>query len=241
METPPPASTLWAGLVRSSAHGPLPVLLLVLTAATGVIDAVSLLALGRVFVANMTGNVVFLGMALANAPGFSLAASLAALAGFLLGGFAGGGVVRRRGGHRGRLLRDMAAAELVLVAAALVLTAITPTAAVVAVVVAALLAIAMGLQNTAARQLAVPDLTTTVLTMTLTGIAADIGGGGSATIARRALAVLTMFVGALVGALLVLQAPLEWALALVVLLLGVVVLVAFLRSRQTEKWHTHRR
>ena len=92
METSPPASPLWAGLVRSSAHGPLPVLLLVLTAATGVVDAVSLLALGRVFVANMTGNVVFLGMALANAPGFSLAASLAALAGFLLGAFAGGAV-----------------------------------------------------------------------------------------------------------------------------------------------------
>ena len=74
--------------------------------------------------------------------------------------------------------------------------------------VAALLAIAMGLQNTAARQLAVPDLTTTVLTMTLTGIAADIRGGGSATIARRVLAVLTMFAGALVGALLVVHAPL---------------------------------
>jgi len=241
METSPPASALWAGLVRSSAHGPLPVLLLVLTAATGVIDAVSLLALGRVFVANMTGNVVFLGMALANAPGFSLAASLAALAGFLLGAFAGGAVVRRRGGHRGRLLRDLGAAELVLVAAALVLTAMTPTGAVVTAVIAALLATAMGLQNTAARHLAVPDLTTTVLTMTLTGIAADVGGSGSATIARRVLAVFTMFAGALVGALLVLHAPLEWALALVVLMLGVVVLVAFLRSRHTEEWHTHRR
>ena len=240
METPPPASPLWAGLVRSSAHGPLPVLLLVLTAATGVIDAVSLLALGRVFVANMTGNVVFLGMALAGAPGFSLAASVAALAGFLLGAFAGGGVLRRRSGHRGRLLRDVGAAELVLVAAALVLTATAPVGAVVMSILAALLAVAMGLQNTAARQLAVPDLTTTVLTMTLTGIAADIRGGGSATIIRRVLAVVTMFAGALVGALLVVHAPLQWALALIMLLLGVVVLVAFLRSRHTEPWH-HRR
>ncbi len=176
METSSPASALWAGLVRSSAHGPLPVLLLVLTAATGVIDAMSLLALGRVFVANMPGNVVVLGMALAKAPGFSLAASVAALAGFLLGAFAGGGIVRRRSGHRGRLLRNTAAAELVLVAAAFVLTATAPTAAVV--VVAALLAAAMGLQNSAARQLAVPDLTTTVLTMTLTDIAADVGAKG---------------------------------------------------------------
>jgi uncharacterized membrane protein YoaK (UPF0700 family) len=96
----------------------------------------------------------------------------------------------------------------------------------------------MGLQNTVARQLAVPDLTTTVLTMTLTGIAADIrGSGGSATIIRRLLAVLTMFAGALTGTLLVLHAPLPWALALVVVLLGVVVLVVFLRSRRTEQWH----
>jgi uncharacterized membrane protein YoaK (UPF0700 family) len=238
METQLPAPSLWAGLVRSSAHGPLPVLLLVLTAATGVIDAVSILALGRVFVANMTGNVVFLGMALANAPGFSLAASLAAIAGFLLGAFAGGAVLRRRDGHRGRLLRDIGGVELALTAAALVLTAIAPTAAVSLTVVAALLAIAMGLQNTVARQLAVPDLTTTVLTMTLTGLAADIrSSGGNATITRRLLAVLTMFAGALTGALLVLHAPLPWALALVVVLLGVVVLVAFLRSRRTEQWH----
>lgn len=106
---------------------------------------------------------------------------------------------------------------------------------------AGLLAIAMGLQNTAARTLAVPDLTTTVLTMTLTGIAADTGNTGGATISRRLLAVLTMFAGALVGTLLVLHAPLPWALALAVLLLGVVASVAFLRSRHAEQWHTHRR
>ena len=48
--------------------------MLVLTALTGVADAVSILSLGRVFVANMTGNVVFMGFALAGAPGFSLLA-----------------------------------------------------------------------------------------------------------------------------------------------------------------------
>src|SRR4051812_21062129 len=76
-------------------HGPLPALLLVLTAATGVVDAVSILALGRVFIANMTGNIVFIGFALAGAPGFSLIAALLALAGFLLGAAAGGPVVTR--------------------------------------------------------------------------------------------------------------------------------------------------
>jgi uncharacterized membrane protein YoaK (UPF0700 family) len=68
----------------TSAHGPLPVLLLLLSVVTGLVDAVSYLALGHVFVANMTGNVVFLGFALAGAPGLSAPASLAALAAFLL-------------------------------------------------------------------------------------------------------------------------------------------------------------
>jgi hypothetical protein len=62
-------------------QGPLPSLLLVLTVVTGVVDAVSILRLGRVFVANMTGNVVFSAFALVGAPGFSRSASLATLAG----------------------------------------------------------------------------------------------------------------------------------------------------------------
>ena len=56
-------------------YGPLPALLLILTAVTGIVDAVSILSLGRVFVANMTGNVVFAGFAAVGAPGFSLSSS----------------------------------------------------------------------------------------------------------------------------------------------------------------------
>src|SRR5437867_7362062 len=65
-------------------------LLLVLTITTGVIDAISVLGLGRVFTANMTGNTVFLGFALAGVPGFSPLRSVAALAAFLVGAFVGG-------------------------------------------------------------------------------------------------------------------------------------------------------
>ena len=152
----------------------------------------------------MTGNVVFLGLALAGAPGFSLAPSLAALVGFLAGALAGGRLVQRWAGHRRLLLRNITALDLVLVALATAIAGITtvspadPTA-VAAVGVAALLVVAMGLQNTLARRLAVPDLTTTVLTMTLTGIAADARRSPAATTARRALAVLTMFAGAVRG------------------------------------------
>jgi uncharacterized membrane protein YoaK (UPF0700 family) len=60
-----------------------------------VVEVVSILALGRVFIANMTGNVVFIGFALAGAPGFSLAAALLALAGFLLGAGIGGPLIQR--------------------------------------------------------------------------------------------------------------------------------------------------
>ncbi len=64
--------------------------LLTLTAVTGLVDAVSYLRLGRVFVANMTGNVVFLGFSADPHAGLSAAASVIAIAGFVLGALAGG-------------------------------------------------------------------------------------------------------------------------------------------------------
>jgi uncharacterized membrane protein YoaK (UPF0700 family) len=218
-------------------HGPLPPLLLVLTVVTGVVDAVSILRLGRVFVANMTGNVVFTGFALVGAPGFSLSASLAALAGFLAGALLGGSLTKRLGQDRGLLLRAGAAAELVLAAVALALTA-GPPAAATRDSMAALLALAMGIQNAVARRLAVPDLTTTVLTMTLTGIAADVRaeGHGRAGLGRRVLAVAAMFGGAVGGALLVLHVGTAAALGAAVGLLAVVAGGAALAVRQPGEW-----
>jgi uncharacterized membrane protein YoaK (UPF0700 family) len=218
-------------------HGPLPLLLLLLTVVTGLVDAVSILRLGRVFVANMTGNVVFTGFALVGAPGFALTASLAALAGFLIGALLGGGLTGRLGHDRALLLRAGAGAELVLVAVALVLTA-APAGAGIRDGMAALLAVAMGIQNAVARRLAVPDLTTTVLTMTLTGIAADIraldhGLGG---LTRRVLAVLTMLAGGAVGALLVLHAGIAAALGLAAGLLALVTAAAALAARKPGTW-----
>src|SRR6202790_4264877 len=70
-------------------HGPLPPLLVAMTLVTGLVDAFSYLLLGHVFVANMTGNVVFLAFALAGATGFSLAASLLAIGAFSLGALTG--------------------------------------------------------------------------------------------------------------------------------------------------------
>jgi uncharacterized membrane protein YoaK (UPF0700 family) len=192
-----------------------------MTAATGAVDAVSILSLGRVFVANMTGNVVFIGFALIGAKGFALAASVCALGGFLLGASAGGGAVARLGGDRGTLLRNVAAAELVLLAAALVLAVIhgTPIAGTTADTMAAVMAVALGAQNSVVRRLGVPDLTTTVLTMTLTGIAADLRAQHPVVVVRRLLAVGTMLVGAVVGGLLDLRVDPPAALAAAMALL----------------------
>ncbi len=88
---------------KGGKHGPLPPLLIGMTLVTGLVDAFSYLVLGHVFVANMTGNVVFLGFALAGAPGFSITASLVAMAAFLVGAGFGGRLSARHRDDRGRL------------------------------------------------------------------------------------------------------------------------------------------
>jgi uncharacterized membrane protein YoaK (UPF0700 family) len=229
---------VWArSYLADRRHGPLPALLLTMTVVTGMVDAVSILALGRVFVANMTGNVVFVAFAVAGAPGFSLAASLSALVGFLAGAGLGGRMVRLTG-HRGLLLRNTAVIELVLLLVAVVLLlADRHPGGLTRDLIAFLVAVAMGAQNATVRQLAVPDVTTTVLTMTLTGIAADVRTGGRAVLVRRALAVLTMFAGAAVGAALVLRSDAVTTVALAAALTAVVAATAALTSLRPAPWH----
>ncbi len=229
-------------LIADPAQGPLPALMLVLTVLTGVVDAVSILSLGRVFVANMTGNVVFVGFALAGASGFSLAASLSALAGFLLGAAIGGAAGERLEAHRGRLLAAVAGLEFLLVSGALLAAAwagadLGPGER---DGIAALLALAMGAQNAAVRQLKVFDLTTTVLTMTLTGVAADLRHGDRFAIVRRLFAVGAMLAGAAFGAWLVLDVSTVAALGLAAALLAVVAACAAAGNRSPAQWHTPR-
>lgn len=223
-------------------HGPLAPLLLLLTLITGFVDAYSYLVLGHVFVANMTGNVVFCGFAIAGTGAFSLPASITALVAFAAGALVGGRAAQSRREHRGRLLHLAVVMEIVLVAVAYAVAGSTdPTADVGSrYALICLLGLAMGVQNASARALAVPDLTTTVLTMTITGASADsraAGGQGGKT-GRRLLSVLTMFVGALIGALAVRHGhPSVSLLVALLLLLGASVFT----SRQvdsSEPWVT---
>ncbi len=190
-----------------SLRHPLVRALLVLTFTTGVVDAASYLALGRVFTANMTGNVVLLGFGIAGSSGLPVVAPLISLAAFVLGAGGGGLIVRRLGRRHPALVAGGLALEVSLLAVAAVLAAVLTVRAGHASgdVLIALMAFAMGARSSVVRRIGVANMPTTVLTMTLAGLVGDIAQTGSATRsgARRLAAVVAMLIGALVGALLV--------------------------------------
>jgi len=199
--------------------------LTVLTVVSGLVDAVSYLGLGHVFTANMTGNVVLLGFAAAGAPGFSVGASLTSIGSFLLGAVCAGRLGMHIASRRQWLLLAMAVegtfSGFAAIAAATAGGEISTGTVRFAVI--ALLAFAMGVRNSTIRRLAVPDVTTTVLTMTLTGLAADssLAGGTNPKWGRRSTAVVAMFIGAVSGAALFLHQGATLPLAIVsVLVLG---------------------
>lgn len=180
-------------------YGPLPPLLVAMTLVTGLVDAFSYLVLGHVFVANMTGNVVFLAFALAGAAQqtllFGASTVLAALSGS-----------RMSAGYSYSLI--------------------------------VMLGIAMGLQNATARKLAVPDLTTTVLTLTIVGLAVDsriVGGSGSRA-GRRLIAVVAMLLGALVGGLLVIHLSIVYPLVIALIVTATIAVTMRALSSTDLDW-----
>jgi uncharacterized membrane protein YoaK (UPF0700 family) len=187
-----------------------PYTLLGMTVVTGLVDAVSFLSLGRVFTANMTGNVVIMAFATARVPGLSIAYSLTALLSFLVGAIFGGRIMARAGADSQiRLAAQAFVLEVVFLSVASLCSigyrsdlldhSFQPFALI------ALTALAMGTRNAAVRKLAIPDLTTTVLTLTITGIGADssIAKGNNPRLARRVASVVAMFLGAALGAVII--------------------------------------
>jgi uncharacterized membrane protein YoaK (UPF0700 family) len=188
----------------------IPYALLGMTAVTGLVDAVSFLSLGRVFTANMTGNIVLLAFAAAHVSGLSIARSLTALLAFLVGAILGGRIIARASADS----QTRFAAQAFLLEVAFLLAAsfcsigyrvdlledsFRPFALI------ALTALAMGIRNAAVRKLAIPDLTTTVLTLTITGIGADssFAKGTNPRLARKVASVAAMFLGAALGAIVI--------------------------------------
>jgi uncharacterized membrane protein YoaK (UPF0700 family) len=168
----------------------------------------------------MTGNIVLLGFGIAGSGGLPVVSPLVSLAAFLLGAGPGGRLTKCRESARERVGQALAVEVVFLAAATLLAVTIDIHAnSASGDSVIALVAFAMGVRNATVRTLGVPDLTTTVLTMTLTGLAAEsrlFGGTGTGSM-RRVAAVLAMLAGALCGALLLrdrLALPLAAAAAL---------------------------
>jgi uncharacterized membrane protein YoaK (UPF0700 family) len=215
-------------------HGPLPAILVALTVVTGLVDAFSYLSLGHVFVANMTGNVVFLGFGLAGAGDIAIAGSVVAILAFTLGAATGGRwAIHGAAPHRGQLLAAAAAAQAGLVVGAAV---VAQTAGVqgsaARLTLVGLLAVALGGQNAVARRLAVPDLTTTVLTLTVTGLVAD--ATAWSVRARRLVSIVAMLGGALAGGALLRWVSTTTPLWLAAAILGSCAVTARMAARQPQ-------
>ena len=186
----------------SDAPAASPAILVTMTAVTGVVDAISFLAMGHVFTANMTGNVVLLGFALAGAAGLSVSRSSVALIAFLAGAVGGGRMTLDVSGHRWVSRAFLMEASLLALSAGLaIIYPLQPYA------VIASTGVAMGLRNAVVRKLGVADLTTTVLTLTITGLAADsrLAGGDSPRWQRRSVAIVAMLAGATARTLMVIR------------------------------------
>jgi uncharacterized membrane protein YoaK (UPF0700 family) len=184
-------------------------LLIGLTFVAGVVDAISYLGLGRIFTANMTGNVVFLALAVGQGSLLTALHSVAALIGFCAGAIVAGHLLTRPrpAGLWPRRVTGLLWGELAFMAAFAGVWAVAggSTAAGGSIyLLIGLSAIGMGLQNAAARHLAVPGLTTTVITTALTGFMVDLPALGISgpTQRRGGWAVLALFSGAAIGAAL---------------------------------------
>jgi uncharacterized membrane protein YoaK (UPF0700 family) len=238
----PARRLIWTLLVADPRHGPLPLMLLTLTFVGGIMDAVSILQLGHVFVGNMTGNLAFMGFALGGGSGFSVSAPLLALALYVVGAWAGGIADRHFGHDRAVLLRTGTVTELVLLSAALAVAAVAdePFRGVILHVLVALGALAMGVQNAVAARLAVLDSGFTMLTTTLTRLFADLPseGPGWASRIRGSFLVVALFAGAAVGAVLVLHAGAAAALGVAVAMLGGVSVAVASAARRPAGWRS---
>ncbi|MET7568741.1 YoaK family protein [Streptomyces sp. NPDC005492] len=204
--------------------------LLGLTVVSGLIDAVSYLGFGHVFTANMTGNVVVLGFAAAGAPGFSVPHILTSLVAFLVGAVAGGRIAARMDTDSRRTwARVSLGAEALLVGAAALIAFVAPGDGVTTYSLIALTAFAMGMRNATVRKLKVANFTTTtVLTMTLTGLFADSAAGETSApgALRRVSAIVAMVAGAFLGAWLTLHHGLRYPLLVAALAAGVFAVTA---------------
>lgn len=181
-------------------------LMMALTVVTGALDAVGYLGLDRVFTGNMTGNVVILGMGIAAEEGLPVAGPLIALIGYVVGAAIVGGVIRGRVRAWTPVVTATICVNAVILAAVATVLLLVPVPgqSLGGVAAAATIALVMGAQASIARFLAVTDMTTVVVTSTITSYASEtLFMGGLAWFTHRRLwAVVAIFAGALAGGLM---------------------------------------
>jgi uncharacterized membrane protein YoaK (UPF0700 family) len=224
-------------MIDDPQHGWLPVLMMVMAIASGMVDAVSLLTLGHVFVANMTGNLIFIGLSLGGASEFSVVTSLVALAAFVVGVLVSRSRLASPDAHRLRLLRNAGAAETLLFVVALVLslTLGEHPAAGGRDSILVVCAVALGIQNGLIRRLAVPEISTTVATRTIVGLLWTNRPTDPVTI-RQLTSVLCLLGGAVTGAALVEGSGRSAALIVIVVLTAAVATAAATTWRRALTW-----
>ncbi|WP_404961498.1 YoaK family protein [Streptomyces sp. 147326] len=192
----------------------MPALLIVLTVVTGLIEAVSLLALGPVFTAMQTGNVLFLSFGAARAGDLPALAPAVSLAAFAVGAVCGAHLesVTEGRGWRWFVIGLLSESGLVLLAAALGWGLAPRYGAPTArhMTVTAVLALAMGMRNATIMRANVPGVPTTLVTRSMTAFLGgsamgqgNVFGSGRSRWELRGLTVLAMFAGGFLGALLV--------------------------------------
>jgi uncharacterized membrane protein YoaK (UPF0700 family) len=180
--------------------------LLLLTFATGIADAISVLVLGRVFVANMTGNIIYLGFWLAPRTSIDLTAVAVALPTFVCTTVVSGRLARHFDARTRRWITTVLASEIVLLVALSVLagTGVWRYHDGTKLFMIGMLTMTFGLQHSSARQFGIQELSTTVLTSTIVSLGLDshLAGGTGDRGKLRFTVVFTMCAGAFVGATL---------------------------------------
>lgn len=210
-------------------------LTVLLTVGTGAMDAIGFLKLGDVFTSVMTGNLVLLGLAAGRADVTLVTHVGVAAAGYVLGAFCGGLIVNR---SRGSQLWPTIATIVFGVELALLVAFTVIWFAVggdpgdgLVLGMLALAATAMGLQSAAVRRIGLPNLSTTYMTGTLTGLVADLAqrspGSGASVWAGARLAALVC--GAAVSSLL-LEVAAPVAALLPVGLVAAVIVIALVAN-----------
>jgi uncharacterized membrane protein YoaK (UPF0700 family) len=179
------------------------VLLLCLTFVTGIVDVVSYVGLGHVFVANMTGNVVLIGAALSTRASVPITPVALTFVSFFLGAALAGRIYSwlRRSTLSGVILLGL---STILLSGTGALLEFAPLSSAVPMLPIAALALAMGLQGGWARAYPATDLPTVVVTSTLVGLAfqSSLGTGESVRWRRRTVAIVLLVAGGVAGGFL---------------------------------------